>query len=270
MRPKSKLIPKARARCVAQPTGPRDPYRDPTSLEYRFRRARFRHIQQMIEAILRERRQARIIDLGGTEQYWDIGRDFLDAYRPRIHITLVNPEVFPIRDESLFASMKGDATDAKLMEDETFDLAHSNSVIEHVGQMPDMERFAANMARLGQRYYMQTPNYWFPLEPHFRVPCFQYLPQAVRVAMLQRMKLGFFRPLPDYDDARAVIEHHRLLSMRQVRTLFPDANFEYEWVYGLRKSILAMRRAPVRRDIQPPSIAPDDLPKHAGVIRQTA
>lgn len=248
---------------------PRDPYRNPNSPEFRFRQARFRHIRRMVEAILDERQQARIIDLGGTEQYWDIARDFLTTHRERLHITLVNPEVFPIRDPSLFTSVRGDATAPDLMAGEIFDLAHSNSVIEHVGWLPEMARFAENMRRLGSRYYMQTPNYWFPLEPHFRVPGFQYLPEVVRIAMLQRMKLGFFQPVPDRMEAKDLIEHHRLLSMRQARGLFPDARFEYEWVYGLPKSILAIRDDPVRRTVSAPSIQSDVSQKAALPVRST-
>ncbi|MCP1199374.1 SAM-dependent methyltransferase [Notoacmeibacter sp. MSK16QG-6] len=251
-------------------TALRDPYRDPASREFRFRQARFRLVREMIEAALTERNQVRIIDLGGTEKYWEIGRDFLDAHRDRLHITLVNPEVFPIRDRALFTSLKGDATASDLMMGETFDIAHSNSVIEHVGWMNDMARFADNMRRLGNRYYMQTPNYWFPLEPHFRFPGFQYLPGSIRIAMLQRVKLGFFRPLPSYSEAKDVIDHHRLLSMRQVRRLFPDAQFEYEWVYGLPKSIMAMRHHPVRHSLSAPPILPDDLEETANATRQPA
>ncbi len=237
-----------------------DPYRDPASREFCFRRARFRHVRELIESILAEQGKARIIDLGGTEQYWAIASDFLEAHRSRIHITLVNPETFPIRDAATFASVKGDATALDLFAGEEFDLAHSNSVIEHVGHWQEMRRFAANMQRLGRRYYMQTPNFWFPLEPHFRFPGFQFLPRLLRVAMLQRMRLGFFRPIPDRSEASDVIAHHRLIGMRRVRRFFPDAEYRYEWVYGLPKSIMAVGGQPTRRPlIEAPSVQPETI-----------
>ena len=68
--------------------------------------------------------------------------------------------------------MVGDACDPKLFEGRRFDFVHSNSVIEHVGDDEQIRRFARNTRRLGDRYYMQTPDYWFPYEPHFRFPGF--------------------------------------------------------------------------------------------------
>ena len=49
--------------------------------------------------------------------------------------------------------------------DDAFDMAFSNSVIEHV---PDHEAFSRELARVGRSYYVQTPNKWFPIEPHAR------------------------------------------------------------------------------------------------------
>ena len=237
----------------------KDPYSDPNSLEFGFRAKRFAAVQDLIERILAERGEADILDLGGTEAYWRIAKPFLDANRGRIRITMVNPETFPVEDTRTFVSIEGDATDPELFHGRVFDLVHSNSVIEHVGWWADMRRFADNTRRLGRRYYMQTPNYWFPYEPHFRFPGFQYLPSPVRVAMLRRMRLGFFRPVPDRAVARDIIDHHRLVSASQVKRLFPDAAVSFEKVIGLNKSIMAIRAepvdAPARTVVTPPAIA---------------
>jgi ubiquinone/menaquinone biosynthesis C-methylase UbiE len=50
--------------------------------------------------------------------------------------------------------------------DSCFDLAFSNSVIEHVGSEADAAAFAHEMQRIGRAFYCQTPNKWFPIEPH--------------------------------------------------------------------------------------------------------
>lgn len=219
----------------------RDPYSDRASLEFRFRARRFAKVRALIEDALAERGEARILDLGGTETYWLIGEDFIEQNRNRIEITLVNLEQEAVRDESVFRSLAGDATDPDLFAGEIFDLVHSNSVIEHVGDWSRMLRFAANTKRLSKRYYVQTPNYWFPYEPHFRFPGFQYLPKSARVALLRRFSLGFFRPVEDPEEARAIIDHHTLISTRQMRLLFDDAEISHEKVFGLNKSIIAVR-----------------------------
>lgn len=221
--------------------GHRDPYSERTSLEFRFRARRFAKVQGLIEDILAERGEADIIDLGGTETYWLIGEDFIQRNRRRLRITLVNLELEPVRDGALFQSIIGDATDPALMLDRRFDLVHSNSVIEHVGRAEDMRRFAANVKRLSDRYYVQTPNYWFPFEPHFRFVGFQYLPERLRVALIRRFSLGFFKRIEDRAEAWNIVEHHRLLGTKEMARFFDDAVISHEKFLGANKSIIAIR-----------------------------
>lgn len=238
-----------------------DPYLDPASREFGFRARRFRRVAAMIEATVNARGQCDILDLGGTETYWLIGRDLLAAHRGRIRVTLVNPEAEPARDPATFVSLDGDATAPDLLAAKRFDIVHSNSVIEHVGSDRAMQAFADNVRRLGRNYYVQTPNFWFPYEPHFRIPGFQYLPATVRREMLRRFRLGFFNPVPDRAEAQAVIDHHRLVTTAQMRAFFPDAAISHEMLFGLKKSILAIRdHGPAesgRRSVAPPPLAAD-------------
>ena len=218
-----------------------DPYTNTKSLEFGFRARRFEMVQKLIEAVLAEKGSCDILDLGGTEKYWRIGEDFVHRNRNRLHITLVNTEQEHVEDKTLFTSITGSATEPNLFGARRFDLVHSNSVVEHVGDWGDMQAFAANVRRLAPRYYVQTPNYWFAYEPHFRFPGFQYLPERVRIALIMRFSLGFFSRIPDRKTAQEIIDHHQLISTRQVARLFPDATISHEKVMGLNKSIVAIR-----------------------------
>lgn len=218
-----------------------DPYANRQSLEFRLRSRRFAKIQALIEAVLSEKGHCDILDLGGTETYWLIGEDFIRRNRHRLAITLVNIERQEVRQHDLFESVAGSATEPKLFAGRQFDLVHSNSVIEHVGVWRDMEAFAANARRLAPRYYVQTPNYWFPYEPHFRFPGFQYLPERVRVALIMRYQLGFFSKIDDRAEAQSIIYHHRLISTRQMARLFPDGEVHHEKFARLNKSVIAIR-----------------------------
>lgn len=221
----------------------RDPMLDKQSLEFGFRSKRFLEVQKLIETVIAEKGSCSIVDLGGTERYWGIGEEFIKAQRGKLSIKLVNLDREPLTHEGgMFTSVAGDATDPELLKGEAFDLVHSNSVIEHVGNRADMQRYADNVRRMAPRYYVQTPNFWFPFEPHFRLIGFQYLPEAMRVWIIRNFSVGFFDKVPDYEEALGVIRHHQLVSVSEMRRFFPDAEVKFEKVGPFNKSIMAIRR----------------------------
>ena len=63
-------------------------------------------------------------------------------------------------------------------EDECFDVVFSNAVIEHVGGEEEQRRFVAEVLRVGRRAFITTPNRWFPIEVHTRLPLVHWLPDA--------------------------------------------------------------------------------------------
>jgi hypothetical protein len=106
-------------------------------------------------------------------------------------------------------------------------------VIEHVP--PELQaRFAAEISRAARRYFVQTPNKYFVLEPHYQLPFFQFLPRAVRQALNRRFTLGW--------QAKGEWEEISLLSAGDLRRLFPEAEILRERVLGLTKSLIAVRR----------------------------
>jgi len=63
--------------------------------------------------------------------------------------------------------------------DGAFDLAYCSSVIEHVA--PDNRAaFAAELRRVARGWYVQTPAFSFPVEPHALLPFAHWLPVALR------------------------------------------------------------------------------------------
>ena len=220
-----------------------DPYTDKTSIEFQFRVRRFAHVRRLIESAIAEKGRCDILDLGGTEIYWLVGEDLIRKHRDRLHFTILNTEPQQIARRDLFSYVHASATEPDLFADRTFDLVHSNSVVEHFSGWAEMEIFARNVRRLAPRYYIQTPNYWFPYEPHFRFPGFQYLPESVRVRLMMKRSLGFFQRIEDRAVAEDIVQHHRLLSTRDMRRLFPDAEILHEKFVMLNKSIIALRDA---------------------------
>jgi hypothetical protein len=58
------------------------------------------------------------------------------------------------------------------------DLVISNAVIEHVGSLENQIKMVENMIRLSNKYILiQTPNRWFPIEVHSKLPLIHWLPK---------------------------------------------------------------------------------------------
>jgi SAM-dependent methyltransferase len=72
--------------------------------------------------------------------------------------------------------VQGDAL-ALPFEDGAFDVVFSNAVIEHVGGAERQRAFVREALRVAPRAFVTTPNRWFPLEVHTRLPLVHWLPE---------------------------------------------------------------------------------------------
>jgi hypothetical protein len=199
----------------------------------RMRRKRLKLLLQLLDCVPRP---IRILDVGGEENFWKTLLPELRDWQG-VSVTLMN--VFPQTVSTPnFTAVTGDARHMPQFADGEFDLVFSNSVIEHVGTFEDQQAMAAEVKRVGRRYLLQTPNYWFPIEPHFVFPCFQYLPIPVRTWLLQHVSLGWLPRTPDYNTARREVESIRLLTGREMKSLFPQAHLWRERLAGLTKSFV--------------------------------
>ncbi|MDQ6770487.1 MAG: class I SAM-dependent methyltransferase [Gemmatimonadota bacterium] len=207
--------------------------REAGSLATRMRRRRFAFFLSLLDHV---RRPARILDVGGTQNFWEVmGRGNLGGLR----VTLLNLETQPVSG-SRFESVAGDARDLSRYSDASFDVVFSNSVIEHLGpSFGDQQRMANEIRRVGQRYFVQTPNRHFPIEPHFLTPGFQFFPVSARVWAVTHFDVGWYKKFADGDAARREVESISLLTERQVHKLFPGALIYKEKFLGLTKSFVA-------------------------------
>ncbi len=180
---------------------------------------------------------ANVLDIGGTQNYWEsvtAGSLLLD----RIRVSLINiqPQITSLPNVT---SMTGDARAMPQFVDKQYDIVFSNSTIEHVGSFSDQMNMAKEVIRIGKRYYIQTPNRYFPIEPHFVFPFFQFLPLRTRVWFVQNFKLGWFPKIADRQKALAEVTGIRLMTRSEVKTLFPNAVIIDEHYFGLAKSFVA-------------------------------
>ena len=205
--------------------------RDQGSLAVQFRKKRFAFFYSLLSGL---KRPVNILDIGGTEDYWKMME--LDA-SDKVYVTLLNLTEIDVQLPNI-KSISGDARNLKAG-DSSFDVVFSNSVIEHVGSYEDQSRMAKEVCRVGKCYFVQTPNKYFPLEPHFLFPFFQFLPMKIRVFLLQNFNLGWFEKTPYAVKAKEIVESIRLLSRREFVALFPKARIYEEKIFGITKSFVA-------------------------------
>lgn len=216
-------------------------YDNPQSVGSRLRAKRIAPLLEMIQDVFNQHGRVDLVDIGGTERYWAIiPRQFLDAHS--VKITLVNlPGSTRSTDHGPFRFVEADACALICFPDKSFHIAHSNSVVEHVGDWQRMTQFASELSRISTKYFVQTPNYWFPIEPHCMTPFFHWLPKPMRVRLVARFRLGHWRRAASTDEAVRIVESARLLSRHMLQELFPGADIVTERFFGLPKSLIAIK-----------------------------
>jgi hypothetical protein len=207
---------------------------DANSLSRRLRHRRFERFEAMTRHL---RRPLSIIDIGGTTEFWE-ARGW--AGRDDVNVTLVNLSGGEQRYENL-VPVVGDATDLSEYADRSFDIAFSNSVIEHLFTLEHQRAMASEVRRVADAYWIQTPNFWFPIEPHFLVPAWHWTPERLRVEILTRRGVGWAGRCDDRDHAERVVKEHRLMRRPELARLFPDATLVPERFGALVKSWTAVR-----------------------------
>jgi hypothetical protein len=210
---------------------------DADSLSRRLRERRFRLFDSLVARL---EPPVSILDVGGTVEFWE-RRGW--AGRPDVSITLLNLGEQEQRHPNV-RSLVGDATDLSDFADRQFDVAFSNSVIEHLYTLDAQTRMAREMRRVAPAHWVQTPNFWFPVEPHFLVPAWHWLPEDARVAILTRRGVGWAGRCEDPEFARSIVRQHRLMRRRELRHLFPTSSIVPERLGGLVKSWVAVAGFP--------------------------
>jgi SAM-dependent methyltransferase len=216
----------------------------------RYSESRRRARGELFRTLLAPTAQDSILDLGSED-----GR----------HIAAI----LPFRDNVTIADIDGEALTrgharhgfqtALLDEDRRlpfgdgqFDIVFCSSVIEHVTVNKDelsaihsgraftaaswehQRQFADEIRRVGRRYFVQTPNKWFPIESHTWLPLpVVLLPRPLQLRLVGWLNKWWIKPTQvDWN----------LLTGSAMAELFPDATIVRERTLGLSKSLIAVKR----------------------------
>ena len=195
------------------------------SLSGYFRRRRFSGFDRFLSGI------ESVIDFGGTPDIWmSVGR---------LNVVLLNIEEQKV--PSGFRSMKGDARKT-VFPDKSFDLAFSNSTIEHVGTWQDQQDFAKELCRVGKRVYCQSPARSFFFEPHYFTPFVVWVGFLLKHYWFVRYFTYYgLKWKPSRSQVKDFQSHLRLLNYSEMQHLFPNCSVHRERFLGMTKAYIAIR-----------------------------
>ncbi len=97
---------------------------------------------------------------------------------------------------------------------------------------------ANEICRVGNYHFVQTPNKYFIIEPHYLLPYFQFLPKNLQYFILTKSKLSRNMKWKE-KAAKQYVEEIRLISRKEYKELFPSSKIWKEKFMGLSKSFIA-------------------------------
>ena len=179
-------------------------------------RARARRHERLLE-LTGLQPDARIVDLG-------CGPLGLRAFAPDLDVTGVDRLPKP---EYPGPFVRADVTERLPFDDGEFALAFSSSLVEHLAPA-DRPAFAAEVRRVARGWWVQTPAFSFPVEPHALLPAAHWLPPALRRPYWRLGVAG------DWEDIR-------LLRRGELARLLPGGTIRAERIGPLAKSWISVK-----------------------------
>ena len=202
---------------------------NPASYSARARARRWRVLAQWFPDLA----EMRVLDLGGTPKFWRMA-----PIHPS-HVTMVNLRLAEPPPEPWMHLVVGNACRHRMSRG-AFDLVVSNSLLEHVGGADERRRLADVIHTAADRHWVQTPNRYFPIEPHWFFPWFQFLPFRAQVVITQTWPISHRRNR-DAAEAARIVREVELIGPGEMRRLFPESEHWIERFFGLPKSLVAIR-----------------------------
>jgi len=196
---------------------------------------------QMFHRLLQPAPTLRILDVGAQiDPNGAGGGEFIDQYAWRGMVSALNisPEhIQYIRER--YPEVDAKVGDARCLPwpDKFFDIVWSNAVIEHVGGFEDQRKMAREIMRVGKRWFVTTPNRWYPYEFHLRLPFVTWLPRHGYIWCGQFVRYDHIHSRYVWGAAPADI---RLLSTSELSCLFRGSQIVKQRVTFMAETLIAV------------------------------
>ncbi|MBN8430839.1 methyltransferase domain-containing protein [Microbulbifer salipaludis] len=175
----------------------------------------------------------RILDVGVTPDLQLVDSNYFEALYPyrkqvtAVSIEDVTPLVYVYPEVAFRQVQPGPLPFA----DDEFDVVFCSAVLEHVGNFEQQEAFLAELLRVSKKFYITTPNRWYPVDFHTILPFIHWLPKGLHRKLLKLVGHDFL----------AREENLNLCAASDVRRMMGDRahfNISYQWFLGLPSNIL--------------------------------
>ena len=193
---------------------------DKNSIANKVRQENFKHFKNLVSSF---NRKVTVLDIGGTQEYWEM-MEYTDPNK--IEVILINITEIQVTLPN-FMAIQMDATDLDLLEFDC-DIVFSHSLIEHV----DHEIFSTIVRCFNRPYFIQTPNKNFPMEPHFLIPLFQFMPMWLKKLLLKTIKSSIINEVEDIN----------LLDKKELKRLFPNSEIYGGKIFGITQSFMVIKK----------------------------
>ncbi|HOV80012.1 MAG TPA: methyltransferase domain-containing protein [Bacillota bacterium] len=127
--------------------------------------------------------------------------------------------------------------------DGEFDAVFSSAVLEHAGGRNEQKFFVSEICRVGRKFFITTPNRWFPVETHTGIPLLHFLPGVCFRRLLKHTRYSFWSHEKNLN----------LLTLKELKGLFPSTvvpRLEKVRVFGIPSNLVAFGTVPDKRSME--------------------
>ena len=198
--------------------------------------SRKRKLETFFE-LVKQKNAIKVLDVGGAIEN---SSQLFELFPYKNNISVIN-----ISEEDIRAISKAyPEVDARVGDacnlpwpDKYFDIVYSNAVIEHVGDFGRQQKMASEIIRVGKRWFVTTPNRWYPFEFHMRLPFVTWLPFH---GYLKFGSLICFNHVKRKYVFGQKIDHLRLMTANELRVCFPGSRIIKQRVTFMPETLIAI------------------------------
>ena len=136
-----------------------------------------------------------VIDIGSTPSLDEEQNFFFEKTKDNQFVSCLSNQdcrVLKKKYKNIKDVIIGDARKT-LLENDSFEIVHSNATIEHVGSFENQVSFVREMLRISKEsVFIQTPNRLYPFDFHTILPFIHWFPKKIHRKLLKLLKLEFY------------------------------------------------------------------------------